>query len=171
MSKLVTAADRNGERATGTIGGRMGVIAGNEHAGLGDAQFRRDDVRDTLVTMAPADMGQIECRGVFVEHFDNAPDFRIWHPGGSGCAIDSRQIVIRYRQVLLGSSRRASLDPKLIEREKRLTFIDQVEIDVEQLFALWRDHDDVLRPGLLKQRARTAHCSIPSSFKIALFSS
>ena len=49
VAKLVAAADRHGERATGAIGRGVGIVAGDQHAGLREAELRRDHMRDALV--------------------------------------------------------------------------------------------------------------------------
>ena len=127
-------------------------------------------MRDALVAMEPADMGQAELLGILVHHLDDAADLRIGHAGGAAVAVDGRQVVIGDGEVLLRPARRAALHAELIEGEERLTLVDQVEVDVEQRLALRRNDDDVIGPDLLEQRSR-AHYSIPSSFNTARFSS
>ena len=85
------------------------VVAGDQHARLGNAELRRNDVRDALIAMAPADMRQPEIRGVLIEHFDDAADFRIGHARGAERAIDGRQIVVGHREMLLAAGATAGL--------------------------------------------------------------
>ncbi len=128
-------------------------------------------MRDALIGMRPANMRQFEFGRILIEHFDDTADFRIGHAGGAERTIDGRQIMIRHGEMLLRPARFAALHPQLIEGEKRLAFIDQIEIDTEQFLALRRHHDDVVGPDFLEQRAGAAHCSNPSLAKIARFSS
>jgi len=48
----------------------------------------------------------------------------------------------------------------LVERQERLAFIDQVEIDVKQILALRRHHDYMVGPQFIEQGAMAAHRSI-----------
>ena len=81
MTKLVAAADRDRQRAAGAVGRGVGIVAGDQHARLRDAQLGRDDMGDALIAVTPADMRQREFGGVLVEHLDDAADFRIGHAG------------------------------------------------------------------------------------------
>jgi hypothetical protein len=115
-------------------------------------------------------MRQFELLRVLFHHLNHAADFGVGHAGGAAVAVDGRQVMIGDGEVLLRPARGTALHAKLIEGEERLAFIDQVEVDVQQLLALRRNDDDVIGPYLLEQRSR-AHCSIPSSFSTARFSS
>ena len=109
-------------------------------------------MRDALVAMTPAYMWQFEFRRILVEHLDDTTDFRIRHAGRASVAVDGRQVMIGDGEVLLRPTRGTALHAKLIKGEERLAFIDQVEVDVQQLLALRRNHDDVIGPYLLEQR-------------------
>ena len=106
--------------------------------GCGNTQLRGDDMRDALIAMMPADVRQREFRGVLVEHLDHAPNFRIGHAGPDRAPAGGRQVMVGHRKMLMRAASPASLDPKLVERQKGLTFVDQVEIDVKEVFALRR---------------------------------
>ena len=153
------------------VGRGVRVVAGDQHARLGNAELRRDDMGDALVAMKPADMRQPEIPRVLVHHFDDAADFRIRHARSAERAVDGRQIMIGDREMLLWPARLAALYPQLIEGEKRLALVDQVEIDVEQRLALGRHHDHMVGPDFFEQRPRRRHSSIPSSVSTARLSS
>jgi hypothetical protein len=116
----------------------MGIIAGNQHAGLRNAQFRRDDMRDPLVAVMPADMRQRQLGCVLIEHLDHAPNFRIRHAGRAERPVDGRQIMVGDREMPLRAAGLASLDPELVEGKKGLALVDQIEIDIKEIFALRR---------------------------------
>ena len=122
---------------------------------------------DALVAVKPADMGQPEIPCVLVHHLDDAADFRIRHARGAALAIDGRQIVVGDREMLLRPARLPALDAQLIEGEKRLALVDQIEIDVKQRLALRRHHDHMVGPDFFEQRPRRGHSSIPSSVSTA----
>ena len=125
-----------------------------------------------LVAVMPADVRQRELRRVLVEHLDDAPDLGIGHGRGAVRHVDGRQIMVGHGEMLLRAARPATLHPKLVECEKGLAFVDQIEVDVKQVLSLRRPHDHMLRPQLVEQRALAlAHWIIPSSVRIALFSS
>ena len=65
--------------------------------------------------------------------------------------VDGRQVVVRHRKMLLRPAGPAALHAKLIEREKRLALVDQVEVDIEQLLALRRDDDHMVGPDFFEQ--------------------
>ena len=152
MPELVAAADWNGKRAACAIRGGVGVVAGDQHARLGNAQLRRDHMGDALIVVVPADVRQSKFRRVLVEHLDDTPDFRISHAGRAERSVDGRQIMIRHSEMLLRAARFASLHPKLVEGQKGLPFVDQVEIDVKQILSLGGFQDHMVGPYLVEQR-------------------
>jgi hypothetical protein len=79
--------------------------------------------------------------------------------------------MIRHREMLLRPARGPAFDAQLIEREERLAFVDQIEIDVEQFLALRRLHDHMIGPDLFEQCPRRRHSSIPSSVSTARLAS
>ena len=53
----LAGADAEGDRTKGTVGGGVGVAAGDGHARLGEAQLRGDHVHDALTATAEAMQG------------------------------------------------------------------------------------------------------------------
>jgi len=126
-------------------------------------------MRDPLIGMIHSDMRQRELSRVLVEHFDDTPNLDVCNAGRAERPIGRGQVMVRHRQMLPGATRAPPLDPQLIEGQERLSFVDQVEIDVKQILALRRYHDHMLGPYLVEQRA--THWASPISFRMALFSS
>src|SRR6266436_7720515 len=89
----------------------------------------------TCAIMVPADMRQGEFGCVLVEHLDHAPNLRIGDSGRTERSVDGWEVMVGHRQMLLRAAGLASFDPQLVEGEKGLPFIDQIEIDIEEIFA------------------------------------
>ena len=60
-------ADAEGQRAEGSVGGGVGVAAGDGHAGLGQAHFRADDMNDALQARVEPEEGDAEFLHVFLD--------------------------------------------------------------------------------------------------------
>ena len=58
--------------------------------------------------------------------------------------------MICYRQMLLRPTRLPPLQAQLVEGEKGLAFVDQIEVDIQQRLALRREYDLMLRPDFFK---------------------
>ena len=86
-------------------------------------------------------------------------------------ALREKLEALRQQELERTLSAMGDLDPKLVERQKRLALVDQVEIDVKKVFALRRHHDHMIGPHLVEQRTKAIHWIIPSSFRMALFPS
>ena len=114
----------------------VGVVAGDQHAGKRDTEFRSDDVHDPLPLVVHVDVRQPELGGVVRLHPDHVADFGVGDPLDACRPIDRRQVVVGDGELLLRPMRLAPLEPELIEGQEGLPFIDVVEIDVKQLFAL-----------------------------------
>src|SRR5712691_5410580 len=119
-----------------------------------------------MTWVMPADVRQRELGRILVEHLDDASNLGIRDAGRAEGPIDGRQIVVRHRQMLLRAARAAPLVAKLIERQKRLPFIDQIEIDVKQILSLRRYHDHVLGPDFFEQSPIHLAISAPPALRL-----
>jgi hypothetical protein len=71
-------------------------------------------------------------------------------------AIEARQVMIGDGQGQFRLAQAAAFRAHRIERHERAAFVDEIQIDIQQIFTARLRHDRVLSPDLVQHRARFA---------------
>lgn len=130
----------------------MAIAASDRHSGLGDAQFRSDDVHNSLVLVAEVEQGDLVFGCVALQMLEH--DFRD-RVQKRTIAADGRHDVIHRGEGALWEAHRKTA---LFNHRKRLwgrNFMDQMAADQDLILATWETSHSVLVPHGIKQGLAT----------------
>ena len=120
-------ADAEGQGAECTVGGGVAVAAHDGLTGLGDAEFRADDVHDALIFAVHIEKAHTEFAAIFFEGLEL--QFGVLIEDGK-CAIGGGNGVIHNRESEVGAANRAAFGAKTGESLGRGAFMNQVPVDI-----------------------------------------
>ena len=155
-------ADADRQRAERAVRGRMRITADDDHSRLRVALFWSDHVDDALAGCTHREERDTEVRGVSAQrvHLLRADGVRD-RPLGGG------DVVVHRRDGEIGPPDRASVQPETVERLRTRDLVNQVQVDVEQVWFAIGSMNDVTLPDLLSKRLRH-ECSSPSDVRARL---
>ncbi len=147
-------ADAEGERTQGAMRRGMAVAANDRHARLREPLFRADDVDDALVDAIDREIGDAKIADILLERVDLQLGFRLVD---AGLTIARRDVVVAHGHRRVGPAHLAAGEAQPLESLRRRHFMDQVQIDIDEVRALALWGDDMTVPDLVEQGTRLGH--------------
>ena len=117
-------------RAERAVRGGVAVAADHGHPGLGQAELRADDVHDALLGVTHRVQPDTELLAVAAKGVDLGARDRI---GDGELDVDGRDVVVLGRDGEVGAAQRPPGQPEAVEGLRAGHFVQQVEVDVEQV--------------------------------------
>jgi hypothetical protein len=145
----LAGADAERERAERTVRAGMGIATDDDEAGLRVPLLGSDHVHDPLTRRPHRVDRDAELRRVDAESVHLASADLV----GDGPAR-GRDVVIHRRDGEVGPSHRAAVHPKTIEGLSARDFMNEVQVDVEDVGLTRRPVDDMAFPDLFGERLR-----------------
>ena len=132
-------ADAEGEASKCAVGGGVGIRAGDQEAGLGNAELRRDHVQDSLVRIVVADVLQVVLAGIALKPFDHVANGRVGNGGEALVAIPCLHVMIGASDDLLRAVNAAAALLQVVEGVAG-AFVQKQIVHVDETLALDLGH-------------------------------
>ena len=141
-------ADAERQRTERAVGRRVAVAADDGHAGQRETPFRPDDVHDPLAWVAAAVQADAELLAVAGQrvHLRSRDRIRERLVERRG-----RHVVVHRGDGEVGPADLATVEPQAVERLRRGHLVDEVEIDIEEVWLALSSAHDMAFPHLVRQ--------------------
>ena len=150
----LAGADAEGQCAECAVGGGVAVAAHDGHAGKRAPLFRSDHVNDSLLWIAHREQRHAELLGVVAHHFHLAGRDGV---GDGQVNVGRRNVVVLGGHGEIGSADFAATHAQAIEGLRAGDFMDEMQIDVQQVGLAGGGVDDVHVPDLLGECGGGGH--------------
>jgi hypothetical protein len=144
----LTRADAERQRAERAVRRGVAVAAHDGHARLRETLLRPDDVHDALARIAHPVEPDAELFAVAGQHVHLLRRDRI---GQRQVEAGGRHVVVHRRDREIGPPYAPSRGPQAVERLRRRHFVDEMQVDVQEIGLIGGGVDDVAIPELLGQ--------------------
>ena len=141
-------ADAKRERAKRAVRARVAVAAHDCHAGLGEPEFRADDVHDALFGRVNVKQLDAKLFAVAAQCFDLIGRDRV---GDRQTAIGRRHVVVHRPEGQGGTANSSARLPQTIKRLGRRDLMNEVQIDIKERRLALRLTNDVRLPQFVEQ--------------------
>ena len=142
-------ADAVGQGPERAVGRGVAIAADNGHARLGAALLGPDHVDDAVADIAHGEELDAVGRHIAPQRLQLQARLRIGHRAHPAPLTFGRHIVVGHRQGAVGPSHRPAVGAQARERLRAGHLVDQVQVDIEDAFAVRIVRDDVGIPDLV----------------------